>query len=153
MSKPARPHPKTPDTHKWDWQLNNPTLALIHGVSRATVRHLRSVHAPKTRHRTGRPERSTSFDFSGITDWSRGDTDIAREVGCSPGTVYHYRRAHDLPRAVRKPGSGRRPKYRWARLDPSKTIKENAKRVGGASIAATWEQMQKLQLRGKGGAK
>ena len=36
MSKPATPQTKV-DTSRWDWRLNNPTLALVHGVNRATV--------------------------------------------------------------------------------------------------------------------
>ena len=147
MSKPATPQTKV-DTSRWDWRLNNPTLALVHGVNRATVAALRRQHAPKTKKPAHRPIGSTTFDFSVITDWNRRDVEIAREVGCSAGTVYNYRRRHGLRPAARKPGSGRRPEYKWSKLDLSKTIKENARRVGGASIAATWEQMQKLAAKG-----
>lgn len=133
-----------------DWSLNTPTLALIHGIPKTQIALMRKHHAPQEHggRVLGRPA-GTSFDFSKVADWSKTDSEIALEVGCSKGTVYLYRKAKKIEKPARKPGSGRRPKYKWAKLDLTKTIKENAKLVGGASIAATWEQMQKAIAKAK----
>jgi hypothetical protein len=86
------------DWAKWDEQINDPDmssdgLARLIGCDISTVRERRRFLAGeggKYYVKIGRPKRGHTRDW-GTVDWSRSDTDIARDMGVSPQAVWKQR--------------------------------------------------------------